>query len=312
MLSIASSSRLPKLGERERGERVGRHRAEQPSRRRRSAASSLAEIAADVDLDVCRSRERGWPPPSLRGVDAGAAEETERPAGRWRPPDCRSAADVDVDVGEAAVGDAGDRVVEVSSRRQRFALGGVDRVLEGLLGPSAKTTKSPTSPTALRPGADLEVDPFGRRTPCRVVFAFGLVVDESWALRVSVLWSDRARRRLKSLAVVAPARRRRPFRPARARLPCRSRSVRSAPAELSSSLETINSPRSSTAGDLLGDRVDVRLQLAGRLHVAFDEATGARRRDAQPAAAPSCRRRRRSRRRRARAAAASEEETSRS
>ena len=131
-LSIASCRLLAEFGRR-RPRRTSRRASIRAAPRRAAASASSSPRSLTMSISTCRSRAPGWRSAVASSSSiAGRFEDlfglrVDFAAGLFD-----QAADVDVDVGEAAVGRVrDDRVVGVVVG-EVFAVGGVDRFLEGL------------------------------------------------------------------------------------------------------------------------------------------------------------------------------------
>src|SRR6476646_8013538 len=116
------------------GERREGGRGQRAEQARGVAARRLlaAEVAAEVDLDLVGAGDDAGDRGSFAGVDAGVLQDPLRLRGDFAARFFDQPADVDVRVGEAAVGRGGDRLREAVFAGERFAVGGVDDVLEDL------------------------------------------------------------------------------------------------------------------------------------------------------------------------------------
>ena len=132
MPSISSPSCSPKSGSATAAKELA---GSEPSSFEASPATGFwpAEVAGDVDLDVVGAGHEAGDRGRFFGFDAGASKicfdlRVDFAAGLFD-----QAADVDEDVGEAAVGAAWAIAdLKVSTSASDSPLGGVDRVFEGV------------------------------------------------------------------------------------------------------------------------------------------------------------------------------------
>ena len=135
-------------------------------------------------------------------------------------------ADVDVDIGEAAARSVGDRALEAIFAAERFALGGIDGRFECPFRSGRGRRYSPIKPTALSSEPpSLNSTPFVGDVLRRLLTLFGAFVDECLRPQRSSWFRSRsAVRRVRRPPVLEGDGA--PFRPAKVRLPWRSRAIR--------------------------------------------------------------------------------------
>ncbi len=263
-------------GDAEGGEGVGRQAAEQLGGI--AGGRFLAgEVAAEVDLHPVLARQDAGESGGVAGVDPGPAQDLPGLRINIVPRPLDQAADVEVDVGEAALGGPlGGAHVAVFAA-ERVAGGGVDDELEDLLVFGEDQEVADEADRIVVVGLDLVVDALVARVLGLVVVARPLVDESRGRIGVRRFGHEGAFGRLVAFETSEEDTGPVPqpwldFPLEVERLPLL---VRRRFGEADQVADGV-----LPAGDRLGHRLGVRPQLAARLHRAFDEEDRARRHDA--------------------------------